>query len=109
MNARLPTASEPAAQASLEPRSQRASHVAFPFAPGAGSATSSLVGRRGRTWKPDLIAETERVDPHDSQVMKNSRLSLVRSVSGDLHVLHVTYSTVGHGQRSLNGGRHEPM
>jgi hypothetical protein len=49
----------------------------------------------GRTaWNPDLMAETERDDPHDSQVMKKRRLSFVRSVSGDLHVLHVTYSTV---------------
>lgn len=36
---------------------------------------------------------TERRDPHDSQDMKNIRFSFVRRVSGDLQVLHVTYST----------------
>ena len=45
-------------------------------------------------WKPVLIALTERLEPHDSQDMKNIRFSFVRSVSGDLHVLQVTYSTV---------------
>lgn len=44
------------------------------------------------------MAETERDDPHDSQVMKKRRLSFVRSVSGDLHVLQVTYSTVENGK-----------
>jgi hypothetical protein len=39
-------------------------------------------------WKPVLIPATDRVDPHDEHVMKKSRLSLVRVVSGDLHVLH---------------------
>lgn len=39
-------------------------------------------------WKPVLIPATDRVEPHDEQVMKNRRLSLVRVVSGDLHVLH---------------------
>ena len=46
-------------------------------------------------WKPVLVAFTERLEPHDSQDMKNIRFSFVRRVSGDLHVLHVTYSTVG--------------
>ena len=45
-------------------------------------------------WKPVLMALTERLEPHDSQDMKNIRFSFVRSVSGDLHVLQVTYSTV---------------
>lgn len=46
-------------------------------------------------WKPDLIALTDRLEPQDSQAMKKIRFSLVRRVSGDLHVLQVTYSTVG--------------
>ena len=46
-----------------------------------------------QTWKPDLIAETDLVEPQDSQAMKNNRLSLVSKVSGDLQVLQVTYST----------------
>lgn len=44
-------------------------------------------------WKPDLIALTDRLEPQDSQAMKKIRFSLVRSVSGDLQVLQVTYST----------------
>jgi hypothetical protein len=40
------------------------------------------------------MAETDCRDPQDSQVMNEIRVSFVRSVSGDLHVLHVTYSTV---------------
>lgn len=44
--------------------------------------------------KPVLMAWTERVEPHDEHVMKKRRLSLVMVVSGDLHVLHVTYSTM---------------
>lgn len=44
-------------------------------------------------WKPLLIALTDRREPHDSQDMKKIRFSFVRSVSGDLHVLQVTYST----------------
>lgn len=39
------------------------------------------------------MALTDRFEPHDSQVMKYRRFSFVRIVSGDLHVLHVTYST----------------
>lgn len=45
-------------------------------------------------WKPLLIALTDRREPQDSQDMKKIRFSFVRSVSGDLHVLHVTYSTL---------------
>ena len=41
------------------------------------------------------MALTDRREPHDSQAMKNIRFSFVRRVSGDLHVLQVTYSTVG--------------
>ena len=44
-------------------------------------------------WKPLLMGLTERLDPHDSHDMKKIRFSFVRSVSGDLHVLQVTYST----------------
>lgn len=63
-------------------------------------------------WKPVLIADTDRPrknmstqfmvakkhirDPHDSQVIKYSRFSLSRIVSGDLQILHVTYSTAFH-------------
>lgn len=36
---------------------------------------------------------TLRLLPHDSQDMKKIRFSFVRSVSGDLQVLQVTYST----------------
>lgn len=36
---------------------------------------------------------TLRLLPQDSQDMKKIRFSFVSSVSGDLHVLHVTYST----------------
>jgi len=45
-------------------------------------------------WKPLLMALTDRREPHDSHDMKNIRFSLVRRVSGDLHVLQVTYSTI---------------
>jgi hypothetical protein len=48
-------------------------------------------------WKPLLIAFTDRLEPQDSQAMKKIRFSFVRSVSGDLHVLHVTYSTAEAG------------
>ena len=41
-----------------------------------------------------MIALTDLLLPHDSQAMKKIRFSFVRSVSGDLHVLQVTYSTV---------------
>src|SRR6266850_1640139 len=44
-------------------------------------------------WNPVLTAFTDRREPQDSQAMKKIRFSLVRRVSGDLHVLHVTYST----------------
>ena len=45
--------------------------------------------------KPVLMAVTERLDPHELHVRKYRRFSpLLSSVSGDLHVLHVTYSTV---------------
>lgn len=55
-----------------------------------------LAGDRedGLAWKPVLIAWTDRVDPHEEQVMKKRRLSLVKVVSGDLQVLQVTYSTM---------------
>lgn len=36
--------------------------------------------------------------PHDSHDMKKIRFSFVSSVSGDLQVLQVTYSTVGRGK-----------
>jgi hypothetical protein len=36
---------------------------------------------------------TLRLLPQDSHDMKKMRFSLVNSVSGDLQVLHVTYST----------------
>ena len=39
------------------------------------------------------MALTDLREPHDSQVMKNIRVSFVKRVSGDLHVLQVTYST----------------
>jgi hypothetical protein len=42
---------------------------------------------------PDLIAETDLVDPQLSHCWKKIRFSLVRIVSGDLQVLQVTYST----------------
>jgi hypothetical protein len=45
-------------------------------------------------WKPLLMVLTERREPHDSHDMKKMRFSFVRSVSGLLHVLHVTYSTM---------------
>ena len=44
-------------------------------------------------WKPVLIVLTDRLEPHDSHAMKKIRFSFVRRVSGDLHVLQVTYST----------------
>ena len=44
-------------------------------------------------WKPVLIAFTDRLEPQDSQATKKIRFSFVSRVSGDLHVLHVTYST----------------
>lgn len=44
-------------------------------------------------WKPVLMVATERLDPQDSHDMKKMRFSLLRRVSGDLQVLHVTYST----------------
>ena len=44
--------------------------------------------------KPVLIAETDRVEPQDSHWTKYKRLSLLKIVSGDLQVLHVTYSTI---------------
>lgn len=44
---------------------------------------------------------TDCLEPQVSQVTKKIRLSLVSNVSGDLHVLQVTYSTVEHEQ----GGR----
>ena len=54
-------------------------------------------------WKPVLIAFTERLEPHGSQDMKNIRFSFVRSVSGDLHVLQVTYSTAEGGVNQALG------
>lgn len=48
------------------------------------------------TWaeKPVLIAVTLRLEPHELHVRKYRRFSpLLSSVSGDLHVLQVTYST----------------
>lgn len=49
---------------------------------------------RSVAWKPDLIGATDRDDPHISHLIKyrRVRLSLVRVVSGFLHMLHVTYS-----------------
>jgi hypothetical protein len=47
-----------------------------------------------RTWNPVLIAATDLVDAHEEQVMKNRRSFFWRVVSGDLHVLQVTYSTM---------------
>lgn len=44
-------------------------------------------------WKPVLMALTDRLDPHDWQVIKYRRFSFDRSVSGDLQILQVTYST----------------
>ena len=48
------------------------------------------------TWalNPLLMAPTDLREPHDWQLTKSIRCSFSRSVSGDLHVLHVTYSTV---------------
>lgn len=43
--------------------------------------------------KPDLMAETVLDDPQDSHWTKYSLFSFVNSVSTDLHVLQVTYST----------------
>ena len=54
-------------------------------------------------WKPVLIVFTDRREPHDSQDMKNIRFSFVRSVSGDLHVLQVTYSTAEGGVNQALG------
>lgn len=48
------------------------------------------------------MALTDRREPHDSQDIKNIRFSFVRRVSGDLHVLQVTYSTVGYRHASVN-------
>ena len=52
-------------------------------------------------WKPVLIVATERLDPQDSHDMKKIRFSLLSRVSGDLHVLHVTYSTAAECQTIL--------
>jgi hypothetical protein len=41
------------------------------------------------------MALTDRLLPQDSQAMKKIRFSFVSSVSSDLQVLQVTYSTVG--------------
>lgn len=56
-------------------------------------------------WKPVLIVATERLDPQDSHDMKKIRFSLLRRVSGDLHVLHVTYSTAAGCQTILTNMR----
>lgn len=40
------------------------------------------------------MGATDCLEPHDEQVMNEILVSRVRIVSGDLHVLHVTYSTV---------------
>ncbi len=53
-------------------------------------------------WKPVLIVLTDRREPHDSHDMKNIRFSFERIVSGDLHVLHVTYSTAAKQQQSVS-------
>ena len=45
-------------------------------------------------WKPDLILATEHLEPHVSHCRKNKRSSFCNNVSGDLHVWHVTYSSV---------------
>ena len=45
-------------------------------------------------WKPLLIAVTDLLEPHDSHDTKKIRFSFCNTVSGDLHVLQVTYSTV---------------
>ena len=42
--------------------------------------------------KPAEMLATDCLAPHVSQVMKVTRFSLARIVSGDLHVWHVTYS-----------------
>lgn len=43
--------------------------------------------------KPVLMGATERREPHELQVTNDRRFSpLLNSVSGDLHVLHDTYS-----------------
>jgi hypothetical protein len=51
------------------------------------------------------MAFTLRRLPHDSHAMKKIRFSFVSSVSGDLHVLHVTYSTATHSQRKCRNNR----
>lgn len=49
-------------------------------------------------WKPDLMLATDRLDPQVSHWMKNSLVSFWRMVSGERHVWHVTYSSVGEKQ-----------
>jgi len=53
------------------------------------------------------MAETDCLEPQDSQVINEIRVSFVRSVSGDLHVLHVTYSTIKHPKKSTIARLHE--
>lgn len=56
------------------------------------------------TWaeNPVLIAVTDLREPQELHVMKYRRFSpLLSSVSGDLQVLQVTYSTVHHCQIAL--------
>ena len=63
-------------------------------------------------WNPVLTAFTDRREPQDSQAMKKIRFSFVKSVSGDLHVLHVTYSTdarVSVSQRHITMSRLLPI
>lgn len=55
---------------------------------------AALTRRPTWAWKPALMVDTELREPHDSHVTKNRRFSLPRSVSDDLQILHVTYSTV---------------
>ncbi len=45
-------------------------------------------------WKPALMGCTLRLDPQALQFMNHNRLtsSLLRSVSSDLHMAHMTYS-----------------
>lgn len=56
------------------------------------SAARILERRPTTAWKPAETFCTDFLAPQVSHVSMNIRFSLLRIVSGDLHVWHVTYS-----------------
>jgi hypothetical protein len=51
---------------------------------------------------PVLMAATDAFDPHELQILKRIRFSFFSSVSGLLHVRHVTYSAEEVGESIQN-------